>query len=99
VRGGQLLIPFKTGKEEIQTQHPKEPAEIQLLVEDILEVCQDKKSKAFYKKVATLMPSQSIYRAIAEVKEVRDLGEVKKSKGALFTNLIKKYGREQGIEL
>jgi len=45
------------------------------------------------------MPEDTIYRALNEVKETRDLGEIKKSKGALFTNLIKKYAQEQGIEI
>lgn len=69
------------------------------IVEDILKVCEDKKSIDFYKKVAREVPESSIYRALSEVKEARDLGEIKKSKGALFTNLIKKYAHEQGIEI
>ncbi len=77
----------------------KEQYEIDALVEDILEVCQDNPSTNFYKKVARLVSKTSIYRALAEVREVRDLGEIKKSKGALFTNLIKKYAQEERIEL
>ena len=77
----------------------KEDYEIDLLVEDILEVCQDEKSTGFYKKVARLLPQQDIYRAISEVKEVRDLGEIKKNKGAIFTSIIKKYARERGLDL
>ena len=64
-----------------------------------MQVCEDKQSINFYKKVARLMPEQTIYRVLGEVKETRDLGEVKKSKGALFTSLIKKYALEQGIKL
>lgn len=97
-KGGQLLIPFKKLKKEKQSQYPKESYEIDILIEDILEVCQDKKSKGFYKKVATLIPKNTIYRAISEVKEIRDLGEIKKSKGAVFTSLIKKYAQELGID-
>lgn len=77
----------------------KEDYEIDLLAEDILEVCQDEKSLPFYKKVARLISREDIYRAIAEVKEIRDLGEVRTNKGAIFTSLIKKYAVEQGIEL
>lgn len=69
------------------------------LVEDILKVCEDNKSIDFYRKVARLMPEDTIYRALSEVKETRDLGKIKNSKGALFTNLIKKYALEQGIEI
>lgn len=69
------------------------------LVEDILQVCEDNKSIDFYKKVARLVPEDKIYRALSEVKETRDLGKIKNSKGALFTNLIKKYAQAQGIEI
>ena len=77
----------------------KEESEINLLVEDILEVCEDEQSTGFYKKVARLLPQQDIYQAISEVKEVRDLGEIKKNKGAIFTSIIKKYARERGLDL
>jgi hypothetical protein len=80
-------------------KNKKEQFEIDVLVEDILEVCQDNSSLNFYKKVARLVSKTTIYRALAEVREVRDLGEIKKSKGALFTNLIKKYGQEEGAGL
>jgi hypothetical protein len=64
------------------------------LLEDILGVCGDEQSVHFYKKVAKLVPQEQIYQALAEVKEVRDLGTIKKSRGALFTKLIKdKAGR------
>mgnify|MGYP001440866989 CR=1 FL=1 len=45
------------------------------------------------------MPQQDIYRAISEVKEIRDLGDVKKNKGAIFTSIIKKYAQERGLDL
>lgn len=77
----------------------KEEYKIQALVEDILAVCKDDKSVEFYRKVANLLPDEVIYRAISEVKEVRDLGEIKKSKGALFTSLVKKYAQERRIEI
>jgi hypothetical protein len=94
-RKGELKKPpeLQSGKNK------KEQYEIDILVEDILEVCQDGQSENFYKKVARLMDSETIRRALAEVREVRDLGEIKKSKGALFTNLIKKYAQEERIEL
>jgi hypothetical protein len=38
-------------------------------------------------------------RALSEVKATALTGEVKKSKGAIFTYLIKNYAREQGINI
>lgn len=77
----------------------KEQYKIKDLVGQILDICQDKKSTGFYIKVATTIPNQTIYRALSEVKDTALNGEVKKSKGAIFTHLIKKYASEQGITL
>jgi len=46
-----------------------------------------------------LMPDVTIYRALAEVREVRNLGEMRRNEGALFTSLIKKYAGGQGVNL
>jgi hypothetical protein len=45
------------------------------------------------------MPDKDIYQALAEVKEIKNLGEIKQSAGALFTMLIKKYAQEREIKL
>jgi hypothetical protein len=78
---------------------PEERAMTDILVEDILAVCSDEKSRGFYTKVATLMSETAIYRALSETKEVRDLGEIRQSTGAVFTALIRKYAREQDVDL
>jgi len=77
----------------------KQKYQINGLVEQILEICQDEKSTRFYMKVASMMPDQTIYRALSEVTDTALTGEVKKSKGAIFTHLIKKYAQEEGIAL
>lgn len=64
-----------------------------------MEVCQDEKSKAFYQRVAQLLPHQDIYRALSQVKEIRDTGQIKTNKGAIFTSLIKKCAEGQDINL
>jgi hypothetical protein len=95
-RGGLplALIP------EPKNRPKKHDGEVDLLIQDILEICGDKKSEGFYRKVAIYMPNDSIYRAISEVKAVRDLGGgMRRSEGALFTSLIKKYAKERGVEL
>lgn len=77
----------------------KEQLDIDCLVEDILNVCEDEKSKPFYIKVARLLDDRTIYRTISEVRAAKNEGEIKKSPGQLFTFLIKKYAEEDGIEL
>jgi len=69
------------------------------LVRDILEVTEDEKSRAFYTKIATRCPDDLIYRCLSEVKDDWLQGKVRKSKGALFTDKIKRYCRERGIDL
>ena len=69
------------------------------LLETILEFCGDQKSSNFYKKVVRLVPKQMIYRALSEAKVSDDMSETKKSKAAHFTYLIRKYAKEQGIDL
>jgi len=100
----ELIIFHRSGtpathKPKEKGKYPKEKYQIECLVEDILEVCQDERSTNFYKKIARLMPEQIIYRAISEVKETSALDGVKKNKGSIFTHLIKKYAAEQGIVL
>ena len=76
------------------------PADLQeLLTEDIIEVCADEDSRNFYRKVARLMPKEAIYQTLSEVKEVVDLGAIKKSKGALFTKLIKEKAEKLNVDL
>jgi hypothetical protein len=77
----------------------KEQFRIDCLAEDILDICQDDKSKNFYQRVADLMPDEDIYQAISEVKEIRDSGHVKKSLGAVFTSRILKFAEQRGIIL
>ena len=76
------------------------PANLQeCLVEDILAVCGDRDSTNFYKKVAQVMPKETIYQTIAEVKEVVDLSAIKKTKGALFTKLIRGKAVKLNLDL
>lgn len=81
-----------------QVEH-RDQLEKDLFVQDIMAICGDEKSANFYKKVARLMPRELIYQALAEVKEVRNLGTIKKSTGALFTKLIKDKANNLGLAL
>jgi len=69
---------------------------LDLLVADIIDICGDENSRGYYIKVVRNMDEQTIRRALSEVKEIRDTGTIIKSKGALFTSIIKKYAAEQG---
>ena len=90
--------PWKV-KEENKITIKKESFQIECLVEDILEICGDEKSKPFYIKIGRMMDERTIRRVISEVKAAKNEGDIKKGTGQLFTFLIKKYAEEDGIEL
>jgi hypothetical protein len=77
----------------------KPSSEVQSLVSYMLEVLEDKQSEAFYYKVAMNCPSELIYKCLSEVKDEWLQGRVRRSKGALFTDKIKRYCLEKGIDL
>lgn len=70
-----------------------------LIVEDILRVLRDEKSRAFYTKIAKLCPQDMIYRALSEIKQDYSDSSIRKSRGAIFTEKIKRYSKEAGIDL
>jgi len=69
------------------------------LVLQMLDILGDEHSKNFYRMVAEKCPDQMIFIALSEVKDTAHRGKIKKSKGALFTDLIKRNARKEGIEL
>lgn len=86
----QRALPFTQTSDDI---------ELQGLVEAMIEILGDEESRGFYIKVARLVSSNVIYRYLSEVKDDWLRGKVRKSKGALFTDKIKRYCRERGIDL
>ena len=78
--------------------------EIRSIVSEILEVTGDEHSRPFYIRLAKLSLDKPIlqdliYRCLSEVKYEAHEGRVRKSKGALFTDKIKRYCQERGIDL
>lgn len=94
-----LPKPAGKGSAHHKYQEQKPPELQQLLVQDILQVCDDEASRPFYTRVAALMPKDLICQTLSEVKEVRDLGTIQKTKGALFTKLIKEKAEKIGVTL
>lgn len=72
-------------------------SKVKCLVEDMVIQLEDTHSEKFFKRVAELCPETLIYRALAEVKEESAMGKIKKSKGACFTDKIKRLAKEAGI--
>lgn len=65
----------------------------------ILEQLGDRKSLGFYRKVARIMPEQIIHRALSETKDADLTGRIRRSRGACFTDLVKRYAKELEVAL
>lgn len=68
------------------------------LVMDMLEALGDVKSERFYFKVARLIPKEVIYKCLSLVREVTETTQVKKSKGAVFVDNLKRECQQRGIK-
>lgn len=73
--------------------------QVDALVLEMEETLKDRHSTQFYKRIAERCPSQMIYTALSQIKDMNARGQIKKSKAALFTGLIKKMAAEARIEL
>ena len=68
-------------------------------IEDMLNVLRDQKSRAFYTKIAKLCPRAMIHRALSETQQDYSDSSIRKSRGAIFTEKIKRYAKQSGIDL
>ena len=82
-----------------ENQKTDNDSQVEHLVNEILKVCEDRKSRPFYRQTVKRCPPDMIWRNLAIVAEVKKANQIKKSPGALFTNLIKKDTEEAGIDL
>ena len=73
--------------------------ERRMLVADILEVCGDQHSRGFYTRVAQKVPAELIRAALSETKYRGATDQIKKSKGAFFTDEIRRIAKARGIDL
>jgi hypothetical protein len=69
------------------------------LAQRIAEELDDHASLGFFRLVAGKCPEEMIWRALSETKDAYLTGRIKKSRGACFTDLIKRGARERGIML
>jgi hypothetical protein len=70
-----------------------------MLIADILNVCGDQHSRGFYNIVVQKMPAELVRAALSETKYRGATGQIKKSKGAFFTDEIRRIAKARGIDL
>ena len=90
---------LRGGQRQRSTGLEKDPYEIEGLVREMVSITEDAKSRQFYLKIAMRCPTDLIYRVLSEVKEEWHQGLIRTTKGAVFTDKIKRYCQEWGIEL
>ena len=94
----QNIILIKIKQKPKQETQP-EDYKVQALVEDMLNTLRDEKSRAFYVKIAKSCPQDMIYRALSETKQDYSDSSIRKNRGAIFTEKIKRYAKEADIDL
>jgi hypothetical protein len=70
----------------------------ELLALDLAQALKDRKSLHFYHQLAKNYPESLLRRVLGEVKEI-PIERIKKSRGALFNHLIKKYNHSDKFSL
>ena len=92
-------IELDIGKKLPNKNKKSRSPEKESLAKEILNQMGDEHSLGFYRKVVDLVPETAIWRALSIVKDTFLQGNIKKSKGALFTTTIKEISLEQNIKL
>ena len=92
-------IVFVKPKQGSKLNRGPEDYKAKILVEDMLSTLRDEKSRAFYTKIAKLCPQDMIYRALSETKQDYSDSSIRKNRGAIFTEKIKRYAKQAGIDL
>lgn len=77
----------------------KRSPEKESLANYIAEQLEDDHSLGFYRKIVDLIPEDTIYIALSEVKDTHLTGKIKKSKAALFNSVIQAKAEENNIDL
>ena len=74
-------------------------SETDFIVMAIMDVCGDRKSKGFYRRVAKLCPRDLIFQALSEAKDLKLTNQIKKTTGAAFNSIIQEKSKRAGIDL
>lgn len=89
---------IKKRKAQIQLTF-EEMARQESLASMMLEKLGDTHSENFYRKVAQKYPEDLIHKCLSLTREVIETQKIKKTKGAVFTDILKREGEKIGIAL
>ena len=86
-------------KKNAVSKKKKRTPEKEAFASYMAEQLDDDHSLGFFRKIVDFMPENLIFQALSEVKDTHLTGNIKKSKAALFTTVIKTKAREHNINL
>lgn len=84
------------GKEKISDENQ---ARNDYVARELAKQLDDEKNLACYRMIAAKLPKPLLFETASVVKDIHHQGKVKKSRGALFVDLIKRRAKEKGIAL
>jgi hypothetical protein len=96
-----LSLPLSDKTMQLDVLEPAglEEARQDLLVEDILSLTGDTKSKQFYRLTANKLSEETIRRAIAETRAAHFQHGIRTTPGRYFIDVLKRFATDQGISL
>jgi hypothetical protein len=86
-------------KKNAVSKKKKRTPEKEAFASYMAEQLDDDHSLGFFRKIVDFVPENLIFQALSEVKDTHLTGNIKKSKAALFTTVIKTKAREHNINL
>ena len=88
----QMVKPKKRRK-------PEKYAKRDYFAEQMAEELNDQKSLGCYRVIAEKIPQSVVFEVLGSVRETARAGKIRRSRGALFVEIIKKYAENRGIDL
>ena len=87
-----LAAQIETGKPEVPAEPPQLPFidRTQMILSDILNTCGDHKNEPSYRKIVATYSEPLIRMALSETRQAHGEGRILKSKGAYFTDTLKR---------
>lgn len=96
---GEILKTYHMIQPKKQTKKPEKYAKRDYVAEQIAERLNDQKSLGCYRVIAEKIPDSVIFQTLASVEETNRAGKIRQSAGALFVEIMKKYGDNHSIDL
>ena len=90
---------FNNVKKNAVSKKKKRTPEKETFASYMVEQLDDDHSLGFFRKIVDLVPENLIFQTLSEVKDTHLTGNIKKSKAALFTTVIKAKAIEHNINL